>query len=163
MSVIIFHPTLGAPDGFPFAENHVRAQLGWSKDEIRAARKSQLVLSDFTRHKKRVFLTAQAAAKLAGAVSVQKTARARPGSISDDSAPLLRSLKVCRINVPNPRLVLACPEDEDPDHPRTILRVRIKPGTTLLRREPIVVRAVPPYTDLFDLIPQRNGHRRRST
>lgn len=154
-------PNPAAPDGFPFLENHLRVQLGWNKDEIRAARKTRLDPSDFTRFKKRVFLSAAGAAKLANGLAAPhrvKKGAAQPGSDADDPQAALRVLTVCARIVRNPRIVLACPEGENPDRPATVLRVRIRPGTQLVRRQIITGRLIPPYTDYYDLLMGRNGH-----
>lgn len=163
MNLLSISPTPAAPDGFPFAENHVRAQLGWNKDEMRLARKTRLEPADFRVYKKRVYLSAEALSRLSNHLTAngQKNAATHPSSIADDPQPVMRELIVCRAQVANPRMVLACPADENPDRPKTILRVRVKPGTVLRRRQAISGRLIHPYTDYYELIPPR--FRRRSS
>lgn len=148
-----------APTGFPHAESHVRAMLGWNKDEMRQARQTHLTDKDFTIFKKRIYLSTAAAAQLAAqlaAPSPGKNAAAAPSSIADVPQPL-RTLIVCVTNLANPRLVLACPEDEKPERPVHLMRVRIQPGTQFRRRQVITVRPIPPYTDYFIHVPGRQA------
>lgn len=160
MNALSLQPNPGAPSGFPFLENHVRVRLGWNKDEMRAARNSRLDPAEFTRFKKRVFLSAAGAARLTTDLSAPPRAKkdaARLTANADDPQPILRVLRVCVAKVANPRLVLACPVAQDPDRPRDIWRVRIRAGTELRRRQKIMGRVIRPYTDYFDLVLGRDG------
>src|SRR5690242_7997694 len=125
------NPSSASPAGFPFLEQRVRAALGWNADEMRQARKNRLLPTHFRLFKKRIYLSGEAVALLSnglGEPPPKKTAAARPAANADDPQPLPRAMRVVKAAVTNPRIILACPQEEDPLRPKTLLRVRIKPG-----------------------------------
>lgn len=170
-------PTPGAPAGFPFEEGHVRHKVGWSRDEMRAERKRALVEGrDFALHKKRLYWSQEAVGRLFARVgqSPEKSAPARPGATADDSGALKKevvkktepapaapeTLRVVRCDLRNPHLLLACPTREDPDHPRTLLRVRVRDTKNFVRRMELPALRVDGYRDLYDLaraLPRQKG------
>lgn len=137
-----------APDGFPYESNAVRLALGWSVAEMRAARAQRLDAADFARHQKRIFLSARAVELLGGDLSVVVKKNGAAGAPS----AARRILRVVRADLRNTRLALACPDNEDPDRPRTLFRLRLRAGTILRRRQRVEARALPPYRDYFEFL-----------
>ena len=157
--------TAGAPVEFPFEANHVRVRFGWNKEEFRMLKKKHLTETDWTTHKKRCYLSPLAVDKLSALISspdLSKSPKASVGSIVVNPKPVPRLLIVCKTGLVNHRLVLACPAGEDPDQPVTVLRVRVRPGTVLRRRQCILALPIPPYTDYYNLVRSQN-HKTQAT
>jgi hypothetical protein len=149
-----------APDGFPFEEKKARHALGLTEDEMRALRKTHLAGgSHFVKYKKRLFLSAGGADKLfaaAGQPFPKKTAADQEGLDAVDPAPAKCAtapvtLRVVRNDLRHHHMILACPQDDDPDRPKKTLRVRVRDPKSFIRRTEIPVIPVEGYNDLFDL------------
>ena len=178
-------PTTGAPDGFPFIENHVRARLGLQKDEIRELRQQHLTEgTDWILKKKRVWLSAAAVATLIrvkglGAKTASPNAqtpnaddgealkaesseadsqkKSAPKSETEPVKPL--TLKVVQ-RCTNKRMIQCCPMDDNAIMPKKMVRVRVRNNENFVRHMEVPVTLVAGYTDLYDLAracPKKKG------
>ena len=164
-------PATGAPPGFPHEENQVRRRMGLSRDVMRALRQEKLApASDFTVHKKRVWLSAAAAARLLGMADakVKKTCCGKgtvdggavKTAVAKKAPPGPVALRVVRCDLRNRHLILACPADQDADRPKTTVRVRVRSAENFKRRMELPAVLVEGHTDLYDLargLPRKRG------
>lgn len=176
------NPPSAAPSGFPISEKKARAGIGLSRDEIRALRSQHLTEgTHFTRGKQQSVWLTQAGldllTTLAGA-NVKKTC----GPVTTDDLATSRTkllnlfrtraflappvpssnvhLRVVNCTLKNLHLLLACPLDDDPDRPKTTVRVRVRSTLNFVRHMEIPARLVDGYTDLYDLArscPRKKG------
>ena len=177
-------PTAGAPVGFPFIENHVRARLGLQKDEIRELRQMHLEEgTDWLLKKKRIWLAPTGVEKLLttkglggekrrpnaptanadddGALKAELSAAANSKKNTESKAkpaePLkLKVVQVCR----NPHMIQACALTDNPVQPKKMVRVRVRDNQNFTRHMEIPVTLVNGYTDLYDLArpcPKKKG------
>jgi hypothetical protein len=166
MSETNLTPSPGAPEGWPYEENRVRHRMGLTKDEMRALRQEKLTpFTDFTVYKKRVWLSAAASSRLLGMAGA-KVKKTRGRTTAEDGSPVKKpppeivTLRVVRCDLRNPHLLLACPADQDPDRPKTTLRVRVRSAENFARRMELPAVLVDGHTDLFDLahgLPRKKG------
>jgi hypothetical protein len=159
-------PSPVAPPGFPFLENHVRARLGISKDDIRELRQTRTASDEWRLSKKRVWLSPAAVQKIAAAkgVALDHLPPASPAANADDggavktelpkkTAPKSEPVKLRVIRpTKNPHIVLACGEQDDLRCPRKPLRLRVKNSETFRPGLTVTAQLVAGYTDLFDLV-----------
>lgn len=177
-------PTTGAPDGFPFIENHVRARLGLQKDEIRELRKLHLQEGqDWILKKKRVWLSSAAVAVLLRAKGLDaKTASPNAQTPNADDAGALKAkvpnadskknappkseagggpvlLKVVQRCI-NKRMIQCCALDDNSLMPKKMVRVRVRNNEHFIRHMEVPATLVEGYTDLYDLAracPKKKG------
>jgi hypothetical protein len=168
-------PTPGAPPGFPHEENGVRHVMGLTKDQMRALRHGELTAAiDFKIFKKRIYLSAAGAQRLlnsTGLPPAKKTPESCLSTTTDDGAPVknvpakktpaeIVQLRVVRCDLRNPHLLLACAAAEDPDRPKTTVRVRVRSVANFIRRMELPALLVDGHTDLYDLahaLPRKRG------
>ena len=177
-------PTTGAPVGFPFMENHVRARLGIGKDEIRSLRQQHLVENtDWLLKKKRIWLAALGVEKLCAAKGLEpkfaspnaQTANAvdagaipaapPTGPIPKKNAALkakpAEPIKLIVVQrCVNPHMIQACDPKDDPIMPKKMVRVRVRSNENFTRHMEIPAVLVAGYTDLYDLAracPKKKG------
>lgn len=155
-----------APPGFPYEEKRARAALGLHKDDMRALRKAKLSTADWTVYKKRVYLSHAALQAIAAAVQAPSLKKNAPASQierrhdPDPATALPVTLRVVRTDLANDHLLLACDDDDDPDHPKRPLRVRVRTTAHFVRGMQIPARLVPGYDDLYELtrpLPRKKG------
>lgn len=142
-----------APEGFPFEERRLRYRLGLTVKDMRDLRRRVVSAAEFTIHKKRLYLSQAALAKLQEALG-QKTAGPRLEPGASEKAPVkteVQTLKVVRADLKNRRMILACVLDDRLEQPKRPLRVRVQePGNFVVGME-IPARQVAGYADLYDL------------
>lgn len=147
-------PSTEAPVGFPFAEKMAREKAGLSEDDFRALRGKHLRKdADFVYHKKAIYLTAGALKKIAPALLCREPGNEPPGGIAaQESAltPTVAKLLIVRTDLANTRLLLCCPENDNPDRPKNPVRVRVRSQEGFRIRTAIEARLVQGYTDLYD-------------
>ena len=161
-------PSEHAPAGFPLLENHVRARLGISRDEMLLIRKTRLAEGvDWCLRKKRVWLAQAGVAKTAaakgvaapvsGCLDAQRADAARDGGVAEAAGKKVAeekggaaALVMVRTCV-NPHIVLACPEGDDYLRPKKTVRVRVRSNANFRRGMALPGILVAGYEDLFDL------------
>ena len=165
--------TPGAPAGFPFMENHVRARLGIGKDEIRSLRQDHLAKgADWLLKKKRIWLAPLGVEKLLAAKQLSpgqpgpnaqtpnadddealKAGRAKtpdPQKMAPQKAPEPVTLKMVRATR-NPHIILCCAEADSAIQPKKMVRVRVRDSKNFKRHMTLPATLVADYTDLYDL------------
>jgi len=157
-------PSEGAPAGFPFEEKMARHALGLNKDDARALRKAHLEEGDYVIHKKRLYLSTEAVAKLGRVLEKTRgSSIVRNGdpkeSVPAEPAPIV-ALRVVRADLKNRRMILACVPEDELAHPKRPLRVRVKAQANFVPGMEIPAQLVAGYADLYDLAracPRRKG------
>jgi hypothetical protein len=163
-----------APAGFAYGENHVRAQLGLPKDEIRDLRHAHLTEGvDWVLKKKRIWLSPLAVEKLVAATGLG-TKNPRPNAQNEnaDDAEALKSKSPPTESPKNPnlkanpagpltlivvqqcknrRMIQACAMEDNPIQPKAMVRVRVRSNENFRRHMVIPVTPVAGYDDMFDL------------
>jgi hypothetical protein len=166
MSEINLIPSKDAPEGFPYLENHVRAQLGIQKDEIRELRQDNLTEDvQWKLWHKRIWLSLEAVQRLMSlkGISQKNGAQKAAGANADDGDPLkstitkkpaapepvtLMAVRATR----NPHILAACMPDDNPACPKKPLRVRVKTAANFRPQMKFQAVLVAGYKDLFDLV-----------
>lgn len=177
--------TTGAPEGFPFIENHVRARLGLQKDEIRELRQQHLIEGKtWLLKKKRVWLSETAVAVIAQAKGLavdsaspnaqtpnaddsgalkanpqNPDSKKNPPPKSDFTATAGVTLKVVQ-RCTNPHMIQCCDLKDNALMPKKMVRVRVRSNANFIRHMVVPVTLVAGYTDLYDLAracPKKKG------
>lgn len=161
-----------APDGFPFEEKNARHLAGLTKDEMRAWRQKHFTLAvDFILHKKRIFLSTAGVEKLRTATGQPPAAKTSYTKRTDDpdtaksavtkktAAPAVVTVRVMR-PTRNPHIVHVCADDDNPDAPRRVLRLRVRSAERFVRRMAVPALLADGYDDLYDVAgpyPRKKG------
>ena len=142
-------PATEHPEGFPFAEKMAVQKAGLSEEDVRHVRQRLLRKDvDFVYHKKAIFLTAQGLKVIAPQLEPLSEKNAQGGGIAAGECV---KLLIVRTDVKNRRMLLACPEGDDPDRPKKTVRVRVRSQEGFRIRTAIEARLVAGYEDLYDL------------
>ena len=165
--------TDGAPAGFPFIENHVRARLGLQKDEIRELRQTHLTEdTDWLLKKKRVWLAQAGVDKLLAAKGLgpkkprphAQTPNADDGGPVKADLPNLQKTAAPKAKAPavpvelivvqtckNPHMIQCCSLKDNPIMPKTMVRVRVRDNANFKRHMRLPAVLVAGYKDLYDI------------
>jgi hypothetical protein len=169
-------PQKDFPDGFPISEKKARAQIGVTRDEMRALRNTHLIEgTHYARGKQQsVWLNQAGLAVLLATLGPSETLTrnravgGNPHVLHPVKAALLnllrtraeqlqktpppeRRLRVVNGNLQFKHMLIACALEEDCHRPQHPLRVRVNSNLNFMRGMEIPVRLVPGYTDLYEL------------
>jgi hypothetical protein len=163
------------PDGYPISEKKARAQIGVTRDEMRALRNTHLTeKTHYARGKQQsVWLNAAGLDALLKAIALraaeqEKRAETPNALVCDPVKAQLLSLlteriavlqktpATCQVRVVSANLqfkhmLIACALDDDHFRPARPLRVRVNNNANFVRGMQIPVQLVAGYTDLFEL------------